>query len=94
MLQQIYQFVKSHPGTSFTIWYLFTCCVVSLPSPDANSGKFYTWLFTVLHMIINAAQFKKVQGVLPDPTAPVITAQVSTVKITPGTNSPNSKYTA
>jgi hypothetical protein len=38
-------------GLAATLW-IFNAAVTSLPSPNANCGAFYRWVFGTLHVIL------------------------------------------
>ena len=53
-LQPIYTAILAHPIRYFLIYYAFSNVVLTMPPPDAKSGKVYEWVFGFLHAVSGA----------------------------------------
>ena len=53
-LQAVYNAILAHPLLTISGWWIFSNIVLTMPPPDAQSGKAYKWGFGFLHGLAGA----------------------------------------
>jgi hypothetical protein len=72
-------FLVAHQvGATLVIYYIFSAAVSAMPMPDSTSGKFYQWIFGMLHTLSGDIT-KAFASRLPIP-ASLQTAQTATAQ--------------
>lgn len=47
----IADWIAAHPGQAFVLYVFYMTAVQTMPRPDQNSGKAYTWFYGFAHAL-------------------------------------------